>query len=158
MLNNIGHSVTNIYLTTGEAGIPNKSEKEAATIRKREAINACKILRTKPVFAGQIDGATNTNNETLKQLNNLITSDQPDIVFTHCPIVTHKDYQVASLLPIQCWVANAAKFELYFYEVCKGEQTMGFHPTDWVNISDTQAIKRTAVYCHTSKDPPDIYN
>ncbi|MGC8751582.1 PIG-L deacetylase family protein [Hydrotalea sp.] len=153
MLTNLGHSVTIIYLTTGEAGIPNKSHEEAATIRKQEAINACKILSAKPVFAGQIDGATIADNATLKQLNKLITSEQPDIVFTHWAIDSHKDHQIASLLTIQCWVANAAKFELYFFEVCNGEQTMGFHPTDWVNISDTQAIKRAAVYCHTSQDP-----
>lgn len=158
MLTNLGHSVTIIYLTTGEAGIPTKSHEEAATIRKQEAINACKILSAKPVFAGQIDGATIANNATLKELNNLITYEEPDLVFTHWPIDTHKDHQIASLLTIQCWVANAAKFELYFFEVCNGEQTMGFHPTDWVNITDTQAIKRNAIYCHTSQDPPGIYN
>src|ERR1700722_16482279 len=51
-----GHEVTIIYLTTGEAGIDGKSHDEAARIRKQEAINACKVLNTKPVFAGQIDG------------------------------------------------------------------------------------------------------
>src|SRR4051812_11623874 len=46
---NAGNDVTIIYLTTGEAGIPGKSHDEAAAIRKQEAINACKILNTKPV-------------------------------------------------------------------------------------------------------------
>ena len=49
------------------------------------------------------------------------------------------------------------KFPLYFFEVCAGEQTMTFHPTDYVDISDTQEQKRKAVYCHTSQDPPGIY-
>jgi LmbE family N-acetylglucosaminyl deacetylase len=158
MLSNLGHSVTIIYLTTGEAGIPGKSHEEAAAIRKQEAINACKILGAKPVFAGQIDGATIADNATLQQLNKLITCEQPDIVFTHWPIDTHKDHQVASILTLQCWVANPAKFELYFFEVCNGEQTMGFYPTDRVNITGTQAIKRNAVFCHTSQDPTGIYN
>src|SRR5687767_2987412 len=43
-------SLTIIYLTTGEAGIEGKSHQEAARIRKQEALNACKILNTKPVF------------------------------------------------------------------------------------------------------------
>src|SRR5437763_269681 len=59
---NTGNDVTIIYLTTGEAGIEGKTHDEAATIRRQEAINACKILNAKPVFAGQIDGDTIINN------------------------------------------------------------------------------------------------
>src|SRR5450759_1061518 len=54
----LGHSVTVIYLTRGEAGIPGKSHDEAAAIRSAECVASCKILGAKPVFAGQIDGAT----------------------------------------------------------------------------------------------------
>ena len=49
------------------------------------------------------------------------------------------------------------KWELYFFEVCIGEQTAIFHPTDYIDISATQEQKRKAVYCHTSQDPPGIY-
>ena len=45
------------------------------------------------------------------------------------------------------------KFPLYFFEVCAGEQTMTFHPTDIVDISDTQEQKRKALYCHASQAP-----
>src|SRR5579872_2010538 len=62
-LTNMGHEVTIIYLTTGEAGIEGKTHDQAAAIRKQEAINACAILEAKPVFAGQIDGATIMDNE-----------------------------------------------------------------------------------------------
>src|ERR1700747_3118033 len=58
-----GHAVTIIYLTRGEAGIAGTSHADAANIRTREATEACKILRTKPVFAGQIDGDSIMNNE-----------------------------------------------------------------------------------------------
>ena len=152
-----GHDVTIIYLTTGEADIAGAGHDEAARIRKQEAINACKVLNAKPVFAGQIDGDTVVNNDTLKRLQNLINDENPDIVFTHWPIDSHKDHQCASLLTIQTWVRSRSKFPLYFFEVCTGEQTMGFHPTDFVDISDTQEIKKKAVYCHTSQDPPGIY-
>jgi LmbE family N-acetylglucosaminyl deacetylase len=79
------------------------------------------------------------------------------VVFTHWPIDSHKDHQVASLLTMQTWVRTANKFTLYFFEVCTGEQTMIFMPTDYVDISDTQEQKKKAVYCHTSQDPPGIY-
>jgi len=152
-----GHDITIIYLTTGEAGIPGTSNNDAARIRKQEAINACKVLGAKPVFAGQVDGDTVVNNDTLKHLQTLIANEKPDLVFTHWPIDSHKDHQCASLLTIQTWVRAESKFTLYFFEVCAGEQTMGFHPTDFVDITDTQEIKRKSVYCHTSQDPPGIY-
>jgi hypothetical protein len=49
------------------------------------------------------------------------------------------------------------KFELYFFEVCTGQQTIMFQPTDYVDISVTQEQKKKAVYCHVSQDPPGIY-
>ncbi len=70
---------------------------------------------------------------------------------------SHKDHQVASLLTIQSWIRAKDKWLLYFFEVCAGDQTMGFHPTEYVDISDTQTQKRKAVYCHTSQVPDDIY-
>ncbi|HZY35683.1 MAG TPA: PIG-L deacetylase family protein [Mucilaginibacter sp.] len=154
---NAGHEVTIIYLTTGEAGIDGKSHGEAASVRKQEAINACKVLNTKPVFAGQIDGDTVVSNDTLKHLQSLLADEKPDVVFTHWPIDSHKDHQCASLLTIQSWIRAANKFSLYFFEVCTGEQTLGFHPDVFVDITDTQELKRKSVYCHVSQDPPGIY-
>lgn len=154
----LDHDVTIIYLTRGEAGIEGKSHEEAADIRSKEAIAACKILNTRPVFAGQIDGDTVVNNEWVKKMQQLIAAEKPDIVFTHWPIDSHKDHQSASLLTIQTWIRSADKFELYFFEVCAGEQTMTFHATDYVDITDVQEQKRKAVFCHASQDPDSIYS
>lgn len=152
-----GHDVTIIYLTSGEAGIHGKSFAEAAFIRTKEAIAACKILNAKPVFAGQVDSEGIVNNEWVKKIQTLITKEDPQIVFTHWPLDSHKDHQAASLLTIQSWVRTGKKFELYFFEVCTGAQTMGFKPTDYVDISATKDQKKNAVFCHTSQNPPGIY-
>jgi LmbE family N-acetylglucosaminyl deacetylase len=153
----LGHEVAIIYLTTGEAGISGVSHDDAARTRKQEAINACRVLNCKPVFAGQIDGDTVVSNAALQHIQELIGLEKPDVVFCHWPIDTHKDHQCASLLTIQTWVRSPNKFILYFFEVCAGEQTMVFHPTDYVDITDMQELKRKAVYCHVSQDPPGIY-
>ena len=153
-----GHDVTIIYFTTGEAGIEGKSYSEAAAIRKQEAINACKILKATSIFAGQVDGNTVVNNEWVEKMTTLIESEQPDIVFTQWPLDSHKDHQAASLLTIQAWLRTKDKWPLYFYEVCAGEQTMIFHPTDYVDITETQQQKKEALYCHVSQDPPSIYD
>jgi LmbE family N-acetylglucosaminyl deacetylase len=152
-----GHRVTIIYLTRGEAGIPGKSHTEAATIRTQESLEACKILKANAVFAGQIDGDTILNNEWVEKMKGLLEEEKPDIVFTHWPIDSHKDHQIASLLTIQSWVRMKNKFVLYFFEVCTGEQTLVFKPAEYVDISGVQEQKRKAVYCHASQDPPGIY-
>lgn len=152
-----GHEVTIVYLTSGEAGIPGKSHQEAAAIRTKEAVAACVHLKAKPVFAGQVDGDTIVNNDWVDRLKKIMENLQPDIVFTHWPIDSHKDHQAASLLTIQCRHLIEKKFDLYFFEVCTGNQTQGFHPTDYVDISSTQEIKKRAVYCHTSQGPLEIY-
>ena len=156
-LSTAGHDVNVVYLTRGEAGISAKSHEEAATIRTKEAEAACRILNAHPVFAGQTDGATIFNNEWIKKLWELLKAEAPEVVFTHWPIDSHRDHQAASMLTIQAWMRAKKKIQLYFYEVCLGDQTMTFHPTDYVDISKEQEIKRKALFCHVSQDPPGIY-
>lgn len=154
---NAGHDVTVIYLTNGDSGIKGKSLTEAAAIRKQEAVNACGVLNAKPVFAGQVNGDTVMNNEWIIKMQQLVDAEKPDIVFAHWPLDEHKDHQIAALLAVQVWMRMQRRFLLYFFEVCAGIQTMGFHPTDYIDITDTQEQKRRAVYCHVSQDPPGIY-
>jgi LmbE family N-acetylglucosaminyl deacetylase len=152
-----GHSVTNIYFTRGEAGVPGKSYDEAAAIRTAEAIAACKILGATPVFAGQIDGSSVVSNEWVVRMEQLIAQEKPNLVFTHWPIDSHKDHQCASLLIVQTWMRGNVKFDLYFFEVGTGVETMTFHPTDYVDITGVRELKRRAVDCHASQDPAKIY-
>lgn len=156
-LKKAGHEVVVIYLTNGEAGIPGTPHDQAAAIRKSEAMAACEILSVQYKFAGQIDGDTVMNNEWVQKITDIIKAEKPDILFTHWPLDAHKDHQIASLLGIQSWVSLGKQFSLYFFEVCTGEQTFIFHPTDYVDITATQDIKRKALYCHISQDPPGIY-
>jgi LmbE family N-acetylglucosaminyl deacetylase len=152
-----GHRVTVIYLTRGERGIPGKSESEAAAIRTAEAEAACRILGAKPVFAGQIDGATELNRARVDAMGALIEAETPDVVFTHWPIDTHMDHQVASLLTIRAYVAKSRGFPLYFFEVNAGSQTMGFTPTHYVDITPVREKKKTALFAHKSQKGEDIY-
>lgn len=152
-----GHDVKVLYLTRGEAGIEGKSYSEAAVIRTKEAAAACAILNIKSHFLGQVDGDTMVNTEWISKMTEFMQNEKPDLVFTQWPVDSHRDHQAAGLLTIQAWLRTQKKFQLYFYEVCAGEQTMIFHPTDYVDISSQQEIKRNALYCHVSQDPPGIY-
>src|SRR5438132_3523069 len=105
-----GHHVTVIYLTRGEAGIPGKSQEEAAKVRTAEAEEARKILGAKPVFAGQIDGATEVNRDKTQALHKLLSDAAPHVVFTHWPLDTHPDHQAASLLTLRAYLAFSRRF------------------------------------------------
>jgi LmbE family N-acetylglucosaminyl deacetylase len=152
-----GHRVTIVYLTRGERGIADKSESDAAAIRTAEAEAACGILGAKPVFAGQIDGATELTRARVEAMSAILDAESPDVVFTHWPIDTHMDHQVASLLTIRAYVAKSRGFPLYFFEVNAGSQTIGFTPTHYVDITAAREKKKSALFAHKSQQGDAIY-
>src|SRR5438132_6750400 len=152
----LGHSVTIIYLTRGERGINGKSLDEAARIRSAECEAACKIMGAKPVFFGQIDGATELNKAHVDTMTKLLSAENPDVVFTHWPIDTHMDHQVASFLTIRAWM-TLRKPQLYFFEVNTGSQTEGFLPNTCVDITSEVEKKKAALFAHVSQDGEGIW-
>lgn len=153
----LGHEVSILYLTRGEAGIRGKSAQEAAAIRTQEAQKACAILKAKPVFAGQIDGATEINRARYEEFRGILEAEHPDIVFTHWPIDTHRDHRAASMLVYDAWVAAHHAFDLYYFEVEQGAQTQLFHPTNYVDITKTADRKRASCFVHASQEPEGWY-
>src|SRR5437879_9908081 len=81
----LGHAVTIVYLTRGERGIEGKSLDEAARIRTAECETACKILGAKPVFFGQIDGATEVTRAHVDAMRRLLAAYHPGPVLRHSP-------------------------------------------------------------------------
>lgn len=152
-----GHSVTIVYLTRGEAGIAGKSAREAAAVRTAECEKSCAILHAKPVFAGQIDGDTEVNPSRYADFKKLLAAQNPDIVFTHWPIDSHRDHRAASLLTYDAWLDSGRKWDLYYFEVDLGEQTQNFHPTDYVDIDPTYDIKKVACFAHLSQQPSTTF-
>jgi len=145
-----GHDVVALYLTRGEAGIPGKSHEEAARIRTAEAERACSILGARPRFGTQVDGAYTA-------MQDLLTEERPDLLFTHWPVDTHPDHRAVSLLVYDAWLRTGKKAALYYFEVLSGEQTQLFRPTDYVNISAVAERKREACFAHISQLPAEWY-
>ncbi|MCW3120199.1 MAG: mca 1 [Chitinophagaceae bacterium] len=153
-----GHNVTILYLTRGEAGDPAKSFAESASLRTKEAEVACRALNAKPLFAGQIDGNTELNKVRNEEMTKLILAQKPDIVFTQWPVDSHIDHQVAGLLSLTAWVRSNQQFHLYYYEVNTGSETMGFEPTDYVDISNVREKKKAAMFAHQTQRPQETYD
>ena len=153
----LGHEVTVIYLTRGERGIRVKSLDDAARIRTAEAEAACQFMGAKAVFAGQIDGATELNRAHVEAFTNLLAVEAPDILFTHWPMDTHLDHQIASLLAQRAAAALPKRPQLYFFEVNTGSQSQGFSPNTYVDISSVVEKKKSALFAHTSQDGEGIW-
>src|SRR6266478_124328 len=154
----LGHAVTIVYLTRGERGIAGKSLDEAARIRTAECEAACKIIGAKPAFFGQIDGATEVTRAQVDVMQRLLAAQAPDVLFTHWPIDTHMDHQVASILTIRAWMAGGSRAPLlYFFEVNTGSQTEGFFPNTYVDVSPVLDQKKRALFAHVSQDGQGIW-
>jgi LmbE family N-acetylglucosaminyl deacetylase len=148
--------VTVIYLTRGERGIDGRSLDDTARIRSAESVAACRIIGAKPVFFGQIDGATEVTRAHVDAMVRLIAAENPDLVFAHWPVDTHMDHQVASTLAIRAWMARPTS-RLYFFEVNSGSQTEGFLPNTYVDITSVIEQKKSALFAHVSQDGQAIW-
>jgi LmbE family N-acetylglucosaminyl deacetylase len=153
----LGHNVSILYLTRGERGIRGKSLDEAAKIRSAECEAACKIIGATPHFFGQTDGATEATRAHVDAMTKLLTEQKTDVVFTHWPIDTHMDHQVASFLTIRACMALGHRPRLYFFEVDTGAQTEGFQPDTYIDVSNVLEKKKAALLAHVSQGGDAIW-
>ena len=152
-----GHRVSIVYLTRGEAGIKGGDCDRTAAVRSAEALNAARVLGARAYFANQIDGQTTTEKEAVEEFTRLLESLEPDVVFTHWPLDTHRDHRNAAQLTYEVWEAMGESFALVYYEVMTGVQTHHFEPNCFVDISSTSELKRSAIYAHVCQNPDRFY-
>lgn len=79
------------------------------------------------------------------------------MIFTHWPIDTHRDHRICSLLTYDAWLNSGRRAAFYYYEVVTGGQTQNFHPSDYVDISDTVEEKWRACFVHRSQKIEELY-
>jgi len=93
----------------------------------------------------------------VEQLQLLLAAEAPDLLFTHWPIDTHMDHQVASLLTLRCYYMLARRPQLYLFEVNTGSQSMGFVPNTYVDVSGFLEKKKSALLAHQSQGGEEIW-
>lgn len=153
----LGHQVVLLYLNRGDRGIPGKPLAEAARIRTAEAEKACAILKARPVFAGQIDDRSVVDMAHYAAFEKLIAAENPDAVLTQWPIDHHPDHRATFNLTFNAWLKMGKKFALYYYEVSDGEDTLQYSPNRYLDIDETETLKRAACYAHASQEPNHFY-
>ena len=152
-----GYEVVSAYLTRGEAGIPGKSYEEAAQIRTKEALDACKIMKARAVFLNQIDGSSEITANRYEEMYEFLKAEKPDVVITHWPVDGHRDHRICSILVYDAWIKLNKIFGLYYFEVESGTQSQNFTPTNFVDISRVIEKKHEACFCHVSQNMERVY-
>lgn len=157
LLSQAGHEVVAAYLTRGEAGIPGTSHDAAAAIRTQEALKACELLGARAVFLEQIDGQCEVNPARYDEMYHFLEQEQPDLIFTHWPIDTHRDHRACSTLVYDAWLRTGRCVPLFYFECMTGQQSHKFFPTDYVNITAVIELKHHACLAHKSQRVTEWY-
>ena len=108
-------------------------------------------MDVKPAFLTQIDGNAEITKERYTEMKDAIAAENPDIVITHWPIDPHADHRVCASLAYDAWRRLGYTFELYYFEAMTGLQSQGFHPTDYVDITDFFETKMKMLNCMESQ-------
>lgn len=153
-----GDEVVVVYLTRGQAGIPGTGLETAAKIRTAEAEKACALMKARPVFLSQVDGASELTPARYEEVRGVIEKEAPDVIFTHWPLDTHRDHRHCANLVLDAWMQLRRRQPLYYYEVATGGQTQTFLPTDHVDITATVDRKHAACFAHVSQKLTQVYD
>ncbi len=156
-LTQAGYRVTLLYLNRGEKGC-GPTHPDCSAVRTKEAEAACRILNATPSFVKQVDGESVVDNAAYASFDALISTQQPELILTHWPVDNHRDHRAMSMLSYDAWRSRKATCSLYYYEVTDGEDTMMFEPTDYVDITPQEPLKRKACFAHASQSPDRFYD
>ena len=160
-----GSTVILAIATDGSAGHRTIPTGELVAIRKEEAYRSASILGAELHWLGYPDELLSDDIETRLRFIELIRAARPQVILTHHPQDYHPDHRavnrlvfdasfVAQLPNIQMYSSPTASPALewvpalYYFENFMG---VNFVPTEFVDITETFAIKRQMLACHKSQ-------
>jgi LmbE family N-acetylglucosaminyl deacetylase len=134
-----GDQVFELVLTTGELG-------GVASVRKKEARAAARLIGATVAFGSFPDGAVRDDHKTISFIESHIRETKADIVYTTSSTDRHQDHRYASLASV-----SASRFvnEVYEYETPSVVNT--FSPKMYVDVTDGMDLKIAGLKCHVSQ-------
>jgi N-acetylglucosamine malate deacetylase 1 len=157
-----GHSVIMCHVANGNQGHAAIMPEELKSIRKREAVEAMKVLGAVEVINLDVpDLEVNSyNSDTVKKMIDVVRYAQPDLIITHSPEDYMKDHMEVYKLVFDASFSSSIPHlftehpsykrvvPIYCMDTLAG---VNFVPTEYVDISDTIDSKVKAVDCHQSQ-------
>lgn len=156
-----GHRVVMCRVANGNKGHVSIPPVELAQIRAKEAERAAAIIGAEAVGVDCPDmGIIPEDEQTIAKMIDVIRMAQPDVIITHSPEDYHTDHRAASKLVFD--VSFTAAFPavktqypylpkvppIFYMDTLAG---LGFTPTEYVDVTDTMAVKREALLQHESQ-------
>ena len=114
-------------------------------VRREESEAAAAILGAQLVFFDWGHGEFEFNKQSMAQMEDLFIREKPDLVVAHWPIDTHCDHQVMGALAQNLFVRQR-QWQLAFFEVYAGIQTLEFEPNRYLDITEVVDQKHQAIW------------
>jgi N-acetylglucosamine malate deacetylase 1 len=155
-----GDPVTMLVMSDGSAGHAQIPAPELASIREREARAAAAVIGAELVWLGLPDEFIFNDEPTRRRLLDAIRAARPDLILTHAPVDYHPDHVathravfdasfVMGLPNVQTpSPPHPGVAPLFYFDTLAGQ---GFLPTEYVDISETFAVKREMLRQHASQ-------
>lgn len=126
-------------------------------VRIEEATAAAAVLGAQVAWLDWGHSEFEFNRQSARQLREFLASQSPDLVIAHWPVDTHPDHQVIGALTQHLFVLQD-QWQLAFFEVYAGIQTLEFTPNRYVDISEVIEKKNKSILCHVSQNPEPQIN
>jgi LmbE family N-acetylglucosaminyl deacetylase len=155
LLTRSGHEVICAYATSfrGDRKFFGRPEAE---VRQAESTAACKILGATTKFFPYAHEKLVADEATVKEVSAWFDEIKPDIVVTHWPLDTHPNHHATSSIVWQCYQRSGG-WNLYFFEVETGTQSLAFYPELYLDISPVHDIKQEGNLCFKSQNPETTF-
>jgi LmbE family N-acetylglucosaminyl deacetylase len=155
-----GDAVTMLVMSDGSAGHAQIPAAELAALREREARAAAAVIGAELVWLGLPDEFVFNDEPTRRRLLDAIRAARPDLILTHAPMDYHPDHVathravfdasfIMGLPNVQTpSPPHPGVAPLYYFDTLAGQ---GFLPTEYVDITDTFAVKQEMLQQHASQ-------
>lgn len=157
-----GHQVTMAVFTSGNMGDAVVEPITLAAIREQESRAAAALIGAKLIWCGIMDEHVFPDREQRTIMIDVLREADPDVIFTHSPNDYHPDHRYVGQLVFDAYFQKGLPFipgqqraacrfghsQVYFMDNLGG---IDFQPTEYVDISDTFAIKSEMLACHKSQ-------
>lgn len=155
-----GAHVSMCVATDGAAGHMEIPPEELAEIRERETRASADVIGADLLWLGFPDELVFDDERTRLRFVDAIRRARPDVILTHPPDDYHPDHRaVSSLVFNASFVATLPNIEtehdahgtvppIRYMDTLAGK---GFHPTEFVDITETFATKQRMLECHVSQ-------
>ena len=155
-----GHEVFMAHLCNGNMGGKNIKPEELEKIRRKEAEKSAEIIGAKALGGYFGDLTIYPDKEGRDKVVDLIREVKPDLIITHSPQDYMPDHIITGELTFDAaftatlpnyktrYPAHECIMPIYYMDTLVG---LNFHPTDYVDITETFEIKKQMLLCHESQ-------